>query len=404
MRRYLAVALLLLTSCSSSTPPPAAAQATPMLASYSTDTGSYAVGVIPDATLHDGKRNKDLAMTIEYPIHGLSFPLIVFSHGFGGAANAYEPLVSYWTSYGYVVIRPSHADAGALREIYEQGRITAPSRDRVREERRPRGNRNQQQPAAPAVAEFVKNAEEAWDKEREPQWRDRADDVSFVLDSLDELEQKYPELRGKIDRSRIGVGGHSYGALTTMLVGGARTFSNPPIVAGDPRVKAALAMSPQGVSESRGLTAQSWTNVKIPMLYMTGSNDFGAKKEEDPDWRRTAFVNSPPGDKYFILLEGARHLSFTGRLSDLPEGFGPRRTDAPIGTQMPGQPVMTDQGAYQPRSSAGLFGAERMIFSTIKQISLAFWDGFLKNNAKGREYLDKSLEASRSATVKVERK
>lgn len=402
MRRLFVLAVILVVSCAPATPPPQTSAAVTVSASYAADSGEKAVGVIPSTILHDSKRNKDLEVSVDYPIHGLSYPVIVFSHGYGGSSRTYESLASFWTSYGYVVIRPSHADANVLRDLYEQqSRMSGPAGQR-RDERRER-NQPREEPAATETARaFVKNAEEMWEKEREPQWRDRAADISFVIDSLDELEQRFPELRGKIDHARIGVGGHSYGAFTAMLIAGMRPSSNPPLAVADPRVKAAMAMSPQGVSDARELTAQSWANVKIPMLYMTGSNDRGALQSEDADWRRTAFVNSPPGDKYFVEIEGARHLSFTGRVSDLAEAFAarderPRTTTSPRGTN----PVDTSPAR---RAGSASFLAERQIFANIRQISLAFWDAFLKNDAKGRDYLDKGLEAAKSASVKVEKK
>ena len=118
--------------------------------------------------------------------------------------------------------------------------------------------------------------EAIWDQQREPQWRDRVLDVKLVLDSLDEIERQFPELRGKMDHNRIGVGGHSYGAFTAMLISGAQTFSNPPLSLADSRVRAAVVMSPEGTAANRGLTEQSWTDVRIPVMYMTGSLDRGA--------------------------------------------------------------------------------------------------------------------------------
>ena len=381
-----------------------------MSASYAADSGDKAVGVIPSATLHDPKRNKDLELSIDYPIHGLSYPVIIFSHGYGGSSRTYESLASFWTSYGYVVIRPSHADANVLRDIYEQQtRVTASGMggERRGERRGSRGEPRSSEQASgekrEAVREFVRNAEEAWDKEREPQWRDRAADISFVIDSLNEIEKMFPELRDKMDHARIGVGGHSYGAFTSMMIGGMRTFSTPPVSAADPRVKAIVAMSPQGVSETRGLTPQSWADVKLPMLFMTGSNDRGASATEDADWRRTAYVNAPAGDKYFVEIEGARHLSFTGRASDLSEAFAAMRDDRPITTASPRGTNVADTSAAR-RPSDRTFFAERQIFSNIRQISLAFWDAFLKNEPKAHTYLDKDLEATKSASVKAEKK
>src|SRR5204863_1411686 len=54
-----------------------------------------------------------------------------------------------------------------------------------------------------------------------PGWKSRAADITLVIDSLDEIQKLAPELKGKLDASRIGVGGHSYGAYTTNLIAGA---------------------------------------------------------------------------------------------------------------------------------------------------------------------------------------
>jgi predicted dienelactone hydrolase len=363
---------------------------------YGSDASMKAVGVIPDATLHDARRNKDLPISIDYPIYGGPYPVIIFSHGYGGSRSGYEPLASYWTSFGYVVIRPSHADANALRDVFENARVDD-AEARARGERGGRGGRGDTpRPAVAAAAAAARSIEDMWEKQREPQWRDRAADISLVIDSLGDLEQRFPELRGKMDHAKIGVGGHSYGAFTTMLVGGTKTFSEPPLAVGDPRVKAAVAMSPQGVAANRGLTPESWSGVTIPMLYMTGSNDNGAAKGEDPAWRRTAFVHSPPGDKYFVEIEGASHLSFTGRLGTFEQG--PRLSDQPNTIGGTGRSNIADTSAAR-RGNLG-YGGGRNTLRIIRDLSLAFWDAYLKGDTKAKDYLEKAG----SDAVKVERK
>src|SRR5438128_11840194 len=110
------VPLLILASACSSAPTPTTAVAPLKIGNYSADVGPSPVGVIPTTMLHDAQRNRDVEVSIEYPTRGGPFPVIVFSHGYGSSDRGYEPLIAYWTSYGYVCIRPSHADAGALRE------------------------------------------------------------------------------------------------------------------------------------------------------------------------------------------------------------------------------------------------------------------------------------------------
>ena len=51
-------------------------------------------------------------------------------------------------------------------------------------------------------------------------WRDRARDMSFVIDSLAEIESKAPGLASKMDATRIGVGGHLIGAYAAVCAGG----------------------------------------------------------------------------------------------------------------------------------------------------------------------------------------
>jgi predicted dienelactone hydrolase len=380
------IAIAILAACSSSqsgtntsttAPPPMT------IGTYNSDAGPSPVGVIPVATLHDAQRSKDLELSIEYPTRGGPFPVIVFSHGYGSSDRGYEPLISYWTSYGYVCIRPSHADAGTMRDTLREALERRPQQQQ--RQRRTQPTSGQEQPRE-------RNAMEAiWDREREPQWRDRVLDVKLVLDSLDELERQFPELRGKMDHSRIGVGGHSYGAFTAMLINGARTFSNPPLSLADPRVRAAVVMSPQGTAANRGLTEQSWTEVRIPVMYMTGSLDRGATESETPEWRKQAFEFSPAGDKYFVLIPGASHLSFTGGAGAI--AFESTQT-SPYGYGQRG-----NYPQQNPQRPAGF--ANRGPFNTIKITSLTFWDAYLKNDTGAREVLTpEKLQASGVTLVK----
>ena len=71
------------------------------------------------------------------------------------------------------------------------------------------------------------------------------------------------------------------GALTAMLAGGAKTFGNPPLSVGDPRVKAIIVMSPPGVTAGMGLNPESFADIRVPAMFMTGSEDRGAAPNED---------------------------------------------------------------------------------------------------------------------------
>jgi predicted dienelactone hydrolase len=332
---------------------------------YRSEGGDFPVGAIPNGTLHDAQRNKDLDLVIEYPSRGQGpFPVIVFSHGYGASNRSYVGLTEYWAGHGYVCIKPSHADAGKLRELLRERRA-----DRT-------------------LGEAI------WESQGVAEWRDRVRDVTFILDSFNALEERYPELKGKLDRNRIAVGGHSYGAFVAMLLAGVEPVRDGKAVQlGDPRVKAIVAMSPQGVSSLRGLTAESFRNVKVPAMFMTGSEDRGAVESETPEWRRGAFDNAPPGDKYFVLINGAGHMSFGGGFT-LPsaEDDSFDRMDELNGQRDPQRAAPRTRGENR-------FIQQRAIFDTIKIAAAAFWDAYLKDAPAAREYLDTKLDSRGGVTL-----
>ena len=315
---------------------------------YAGEAGESPVGVIPEGVVRDAERDKDVVFTVEYPTRPGSYPLIVFSHGFGATRGTYVGLSSHWASQGYVVIKPAHSDSGKLQ---------------------------------------TGAAEKAWRDQTPADWRNRVRDITAVLDGLDKIEENYPELKGKIDRAKIGVGGHSYGAFTAMLLGGARTYPGAVSYA-DPRVKAVVAMSPQGPSETFGLTTDSFKDMSVPTLFMTGTLDRGLADDETPEWRRQAFDLAPGGDKWLVVFEGVRHSSFTGRINPTMEAA--RTMEEPmLGDPQPR--TRTPAPAPDPNrpgreSVAGL--RIRGTFANIKAISLAFADAYLRNDSEGRIALE----------------
>jgi predicted dienelactone hydrolase len=328
---------------------------------YSMEAGSSPVGVIPDARLRDETRNKDLELYIDYPTRGGPYPVVIFSHGFGGSKSAYISLSAHWASNGYVVIKPTHADSGALRQALSEQRDENPSR---------------------TIRERMDAAETVWEAQTPAEWENRVKDISFIIDSLVSLEERYPELRGRIDMTRVGVGGHSYGAFTAMLIGGVRSFAPGAKPMADSRVRAIVAISPPGTSARLGLTRDSFSELKIPALFMTGTMDRGLSEQETPEWRREPFEYSPPGDKVLVVIEGARHATFTGRL--LPPTEEVRMPDS----LDPLDPRRLDP-AQRPRRSGSMGDPirERNLFGIAKIASLAFWDGYLKAETGGKQYL-----------------
>lgn len=398
MKRFLILlAVVAAAGCSSSDPDAPRTPAMPAMpksTGYSAESTNEPVGVIPAAVLHDAARNKDLEVAIEYPAKGGPFPLIIFSHDYGSSDRAYEQLVDFWTSHGYVVARPAHADAGAPQDAMKAIFAEHPNERRERKPKKEVADQMRKERETAAM----KQVADVWTKEREPQWRDRARDISFIIDSLDTIEQRFPELKGKIAHDKIGVAGHELGAFTAMLVGGMKADS---LSIGDPRVKAVIAMSPQGVSENRGLTPSSWAGVNIPMMFMAGSLDRGANENETWEWQKTAFSDAPAGDKYFVLLEGVHQSAFLGTYS--PVDIYPT-SSIPVQTTNPRDPYAPPQAMQPAQQRTGPINPQtgRQSFADIRVTSLAFWDAYLKSDAKGKDFL--ATKTDLLSGVKVEKK
>ncbi len=233
-----------------------------------------------DMTLRDEKRGLEIECRVHFPEQGDQLPLIVFSHGFGADRTAFTSIAQHWAEHGYVVVAPSHRD-GFGKSKGKDGGVPAGG-----------------------LAALMKNAA--------LKIENRVGDLTFILDSVDQLTAEVPALRDRIDRTRIGVGGHSLGAYTASLLGGvtadigeqkARSFK-------DARVRCILPISGQGTGQ-QGLTETSWSALTIPMLTITGSLDKGAGGQ-GPEWKKEPFKSSPAGDKYLVFIEGANHVSFGG--------------------------------------------------------------------------------------------
>jgi len=294
-----------------------------------------------------------LPLKVYYPEAPGTYPTIIFSHGGGGSKDFYAALGRHWASHGYISIHPTHADSIELR-----------GRDFIRE-----------------LGEYAMTNGEAW--------AERAGDISLIIDSLDQITQQAPSLQGKFDPQQIGVGGHSFGAYTAQLVGGATVdLPNGPQNKSfaDQRVKALLLLSPQGRGE-QGLTASSWYSMTLPMMMMTGTNDTSPAHGKGPEWRRDPFDFAPPGDKYLVFIEGANHYSFSGRLAEDSGNSGPfggngRRGGGSIRDRIR-QRIMRNRMQQNTDPNVD----QTAIFRYVQTASVSFWDAYLKKDTEAKTCL-----------------
>ena len=99
----------------------------------------------------------------------------------------------------------------------------------------------------------------------------RVEDVSAVLSQLEICNgDKGHQLADRLNLKKVGMSGHSFGAVTTEAVSG----ESMPLAGKkytDPRIKAAVIFSPS--SPRGGNPARAFGDVRIPWLLMTGTNE-----------------------------------------------------------------------------------------------------------------------------------
>jgi predicted dienelactone hydrolase len=294
----------------------------------------------------DASRQRAVPVKIYAPATGKGpFPVIVFSHGLGGSREGYKYLGRHWASYGYVAVHVEHlgSDTAAFTK-------------------RPRGR---------LLANMGANARESMTDPQNAVARPL--DVRFVLDRLEKLNQGGSPLAHRLDLSRVGMAGHSFGAWTTLVVAGQRigrevaSGSNPSYA--DPRVKAAIAMSApvprKGEDYDRAFAA-----IHIPVLHMTGTLDDSPLGETKAAERRIPYDHIHGADQYLVTFEGGDHMIFSGHLLERSER-----------------------------------AAKDAVFQDlIRQGTTAFWDAYLKGDAAAKSWLERGYANALGKDGKIEEK
>jgi predicted dienelactone hydrolase len=266
----------------------------------------------------DESRQRKVPVTVYLPQAADALPVVLFSHGLGGTRHGGSYLGKHWSARGYVVVFLQHpgSDDSVWRGTPLRARRTA-----------------MRQAASPQ------------------NFRLRVGDVPAVLDQLDEWNGNHEHsLAQRLDMQRIGMCGHSFGAVTTQAVSGQ---SFPP--AGrrftDVRIKAALALSPS--SPRRGNPDMTFRSVTIPWMLMTGTRDTSPIGGQTVESRRAVYPHLPVGvDKYELVLHNAEHSAFTDRA-------------------LPGDRELRNPNHHR----------------TILALSTAFWDAHLKGDPSARAWL-----------------
>jgi predicted dienelactone hydrolase len=240
-----------------------------------------AVASVSPVVLPAPGRAVDLQMRISAPVTGSDLPIILLSHGHGrsnnlSSLNGYGPLANFWAAHGFVVIQPTHLSSKTLSRVVADD------------------------PQAPLF------------------WRSRVEDMTRILDQLELIEACVPELRGRLDRSRLAVAGHSMGGHTaSMLLGARLTENGAEVDLADSRIKAGvlLAAPGNGGADLSAYAAEHYAffstfrfdQMAKPALVVAGDNDVSPHLTvRGADWHADPYSLSP-GPKSLLTLFGGEH-------------------------------------------------------------------------------------------------
>ncbi len=245
-----------------------------------------------DGNMHDGRRNRDVPYRVYAPdpLDGI-YPVIIVSHGVGGSREVFPYLGRHLAENGYVAVHVQHV--GTDNSVW----LNETTLDDV----------------------YKALLGAMWDGQSAIL---RFQDVPFVVDELAKWHQEGP-LAGHLDLSRIGMAGHSYGSVSTMVAAGQRMGPNGQWFFKEPRIKAGLVMSPSAPIQGGDLT-RAYRDVDIPLFHMTGSQDGNAipgTPEFDPIQRTLPYETLSISDQYLLVLDGAGHNAFSG-LEHGPHAYG----------------------------------------------------------------------------------
>ncbi len=232
------------------------------------EPGPYAVRIVEDVALRDPVQGRDLTVRVLYPEAKGPFPLVVYSSGSMCFPQMYDRITTHWVSHGYVVITPNHLDSpnNAIKMQPDQYDDVLASRVR---------------------------------------------DASFIVDSIDEISRK-AGAEGRVDSTRVAIGGHSFGAVISMIKTGLYLKDEFKGAWGEPyddRFQAAVLMS--GVGRGmREMADNAFDGIRKPLIATGGTKDVGRVdlgKLTPAEWRMQPFLLAPPGDKYSVITEGSNH-------------------------------------------------------------------------------------------------
>ena len=245
------------------------------------DARAQAASRTIDVSVTDPLTNRDIGLRVRSPAGEGRAGLILYSPGLGCGLSAGQAWCEAWQEAGFFVATLDHPVTGS--SLWDTDGTTLHAN------------------LARALA-FA-------------QYGLRVADCSHIIS----LCLTTHEISGRVDPQRIGVAGHSFGALTVQSIAG-QSLGGQEV--SDSRVRAAIAFSPGALSVER---AKSMASVRIPFFCVTGDHDsfvtIGSGKNamvlgSALANRLAVFDNLPPGNRQLLVLSRADHMTFAGEQFD----------------------------------------------------------------------------------------
>lgn len=282
--------------------------------------GRFAVSRIEDVW-RDAARGDRAVPWRAYCPDGLTTlaPVVVFSHGGGGTRASGAAYGEHLASHGFLALHLQHlgSDRDAFRENPQQ--ISAGARD----------------PQIGAV---------------------RFQDVTFAWRQL-QSSGSAGALSGKADPTRVGISGHSFGAITAQIVAGQFVKGFDQSLA-TPQMKGAFALSPSPPRPDYADVNTAFRDMLMPMFHLTGTEDDAPNGDFEAPARRIPFDKTNDVDQFLVILRGANHFTFGGDPN----------------------PQLRGQSFAYP-------GLERH-HDLIKTAAVAFWGWTMNGNGEERSFLE----------------
>jgi predicted dienelactone hydrolase len=234
----------------------------------------------------DASRNRKVPYKIYFPkpLDG-KYPVVIVSHGIGGSRESNVQLGKHLASNGFVVLNIQHegSDEALLQGVRDRRLAQLKLAQSLRDPRN-------------AVNRFL--------------------DVPFVVAQLSILNDSDKQLKGHLKIDALGMAGHSYGAISTMVAAGERVgaeYASGKVSS----LRAGLLLSPSPPRDGADVE-RVYRDVSIPLFHMTGTEDaslLDARNVSPSDRVKPYRLLSVP-NQYLLVLNQADHKSFSNEAHD----------------------------------------------------------------------------------------